>query len=312
MDMQVKNDGFGLARIRETDMAGFLKTLGFLVAREAKGGTELWYLSPFSNERTASFHVNRLINSWYDFPSGTGGNMIDFCLRYYGYSISGLLDKFNTSFSPRQLPVFDASLHEGRVHPAAKLMINSIQPLYRYPLKNYLHERSIPVAVADVFCKEVDYQINGLPYYGIGFKNDAGGWEIRNKTVKLSSSPKDISCLGAGTSTAHVFEGFMDFLSYRTLYPYEDPRSVDYIILNGAGLFDRAIPFLEKHERVHLWLDNDVTGFAYKNYALTLGSKYSDASGLYGKFKDLNDWLRHKGELPKPVLRQGHGLRTMG
>ena len=104
----------------------------------------------------------------------------------------------------------------------------------------------------------------------------------------------------------------MDFLSYQALHPYEDPRTVDFVVLNGAGLFDRALPFLEQHSQVHLWLDRDVTGLAYRDYALSLGSRFQDESGLYEKFKDLNDWLRNKGEVKKPVLRLGGGLRSTG
>ena len=104
----------------------------------------------------------------------------------------------------------------------------------------------------------------------------------------------------------------MDFLSYQALHPYEDPSTVDFVVLNGAGLFDRALPFLEQHQRVHLWLDRDVTGLAYRDYALSLGSRFQDESDLYEKFKDLNDWLRNKGEVKKPILRLGGGLRSTG
>ena len=77
------------------------------------------------------------------------------------------------------------------------------------------------------------------------------------------------------------------------------------MVLNGAGLFDRALPFLDAHSQVHLWLDRDLTGLAYRDYALGLGSRYVDESGLYAKFKDLNDWLRCKGEVPKVRHRTG-------
>jgi hypothetical protein len=45
---------------------------------------------------------------------------------------------------------------------------------------------------------------------------------------------------------------------------------------------------------------------AYRDYALGLDKRFVDESGLYAKFKDLNDWLRHKGEVPK--VRQRTGL----
>ena len=38
---------------------------------------EIRYLSPLRQERTASFHVHRVRNVWYDFGEGKGGNSID-------------------------------------------------------------------------------------------------------------------------------------------------------------------------------------------------------------------------------------------
>jgi hypothetical protein len=310
--MDFTNDVFLLSGLRQLDLAYLLEMLGHEVVSRKRNDTDYWYLSPLRNERTASFHVDRVSNEWFDFGLSAGGNPVDFLLRYHRCSISEMVERMNVSFSPHQLRVFAPGLFEDRANKESKLVVKAVRSLYAYPLKNYLHERSIPIVVADAFCKEVSYEIGGRSYYGIGFQNDAGGWEIRNKNFKQSSAPKDITYLGSGMGVAHVFEGFMDFLSYRALHPYEDPRSADYVVLNGAGLFDRALPFLSQHERVHLWLDRDVTGLAYRDYALSLDSKFVDESNLYEKFKDLNDWLRCKGEVPKPVLRLGGGLRTAG
>ncbi|MDN3548795.1 toprim domain-containing protein [Mucilaginibacter aquaedulcis] len=311
-EMKLKDDEFSLSKIRGMDLAGFIEQLGFPVAARKKNDTDYWYRSPLREERTASFHVNRVSNEWFDFGLMAGGNPVDFCLRFFDCGIGELLAKFDASFSPHRLPVFDRKLQEGQAGLDSKLTVKEVRSLYAYPLKNYLHERSIPVIVADHFCKEISYEINGRSYYGIGFQNDAGGWEIRNRNFKQSSAPKDITCLGSGAASVHVFEGFMDFLSYRALHPYEDQCTVDFVVLNGAGFFDRALPFLEAHSSVHLWLDRDVTGLAYTKYALSLGSRFVDESGLYEKFKDLNDWLRQKGEVKKPGLRLGGGLRSTG
>lgn len=287
------------------DLTAFLDKLGCRVAARKKNDTDYWYLSPLRDERTASFHVNRLRNEWYDFGLMAGGNPVDFCLRFFKCSVAELLDKFLVSFSAQRLPVFDPGLYEGRLVPESRLKVKEVRPLYAYPLKNYLHERSVPVAVADAFCKEVSYEINGRDFYGIGFQNDAGGWEIRNKNFKQSSAPKDITCLRSGALSVHVFEGFMDFLSYKALHPCGDPGSADFVVLNGAGLFDRALPFLNGHGQVHLWLDRDITGLAYRDYALSLGKQFVDESVRYEGFKDLNDWLRHKGEMPQQRMRAG-------
>jgi hypothetical protein len=306
--MGSESEGFSLARIREIDMVGYLAALGYEPVDVKKNGTDHWYLSPLRTESEASFHVNRSTNEWYDFGLADGGNMVDFCLRYHQCGIRDLLEKFNADISSLSLPVFDPSLHEGRVDKASNLLVTDVRPLYAYPLKNYLHERAIPVSVADAYCSEVSYRIGDGTYYGIGFKNDAGGYEIRNKNYKQSSSPKDITTMGFGAPTVQVFEGFMDFLSYRTLNANASWGATDFVVLNGAGLFDRALPFLDQHEKVGLWLDQDVTGRAYTQYALSMGTRYSDESGFYDRFTDLNDWLMHKGETPKVNLKPGSRL----
>jgi hypothetical protein len=308
-EMDRSNEYFSLSRLREVNLNLFLELEGFEPVARKKNDTDWWYLSPLREEKTASFHVDRVNNQWYDFGLGVGGNPVDFFLRYYTNDIPEVLSIINRNYSAHTLETFAPGRFAATVDPGHKLVVKSVRPLYSYPLKNYLHERSIPVAVADTFCKEVSYEIGGRSYYGIGFQNDAGGWEIRNKNFKQSSAPKDITSLGSGSSSCHVFEGFMDFLSWRTLNPYVDPRSVDTVVLNGAGLFDRALAFMQAHERVHLWLDRDVTGLAYRDYALGLDQKFVDESGLYGRFKDLNEWLQLKGEVPR--VRQKNGLHPL-
>jgi DNA primase len=307
--MMNDDERLSLAVIRGTDMVTYLEKLGYQPEKIRRNGTDFWYLSPLRDERTASFHIIQTENKWYDFGLMTGGDMIDFCLRYYRCSILELLERWRTDSSYRQWKIFDASLHEGRSASVSKLQIKEVRNIYAYPLKNYLHERAIPVSVAEQYCREVSYEISGCSYYGIGFKNDAGGWELRNKNFKQSSSPKDITTLHFGAPSVQVFEGFMDFLSYQVLHLYQEPATTDFVVLNGAGLFDRALPFLERYERVGLWLDRDVTGKTYTEYALSLGPRFRDESNFYGEHKDLNDWLIHKGEVPKAALRPGNRLR---
>src|SRR5690606_10647385 len=92
-------------------------------------------------------------------------------------------------------------------------------------------------------------------YYGIGFKNDSGGYEIRNPYFKASSSPKDITTIRKNSKEAFVFEGFMDFLSFKAIYKNQPADNSDFVILNSVSFFGKARPFMEKHERIRLYLD---------------------------------------------------------
>lgn len=300
--MEIKNDAGRLARIRSLDLAGWLENQGFEVALRKRNDTDYWYLSPLREEKTASFHVNRLSNEWYDFGLMTGGNPLDFFLRYFNCSIPQLLVRFGNDPSACKLPAFERGIAAERSDEAGRLVVKLTHPIFAYPLKAYLHERGIPLSVAQRYCKEVTYQVNDHQYYGIGFQNDAGGWEIRNKNFKHSSAPKDITTLNGGAAEVKVFEGFFDFLSWQCLNPDKGPGSVDFVILNGAGLFDRALPFLKAHQQVGLFLDRDVTGRRYTEYALSLSDRFYDESSLFSGHKDLNEWLMHRGKAPRHRL----------
>jgi len=287
-----------LDQIKALDIVAWLAGLGFAPVT-VKKGYEYWFLSPLREEAHASFKVNQQLNRWYDFGLAAGGNLVDLGLRYYGCTISELLVRFNDGGG-----VGAQVLHLPKpVVAEPQLVVTDVRPIFSFPLKNYLHERGIPVAVADEFCAEVRYKVGGHELYGIGFKNDAGGYEIRSKIAKSSSAPKTITSLNYGASSVQVFEGFFDLLSWRVLHPYDDARATNLVVLNSVALFERALPFLESHERVHLWLDNDSTGKRYLNQALALGARYRDESGFYSQFKDLNEWLCGKGVAPEQRQR---------
>ena len=56
--------------------------------------------------------------------------------------------------------------------------------------------------------------------FAVGFRNDAGGWELRSARFKGGSSPKHITTIDNRSDTVIAFEGFMDFLAYLSLkYP---------------------------------------------------------------------------------------------
>ena len=82
---------------------------------------------------------------------------------------------------------------------------------------SYLTGRGIDPAIARTYCREVRYTIGGKEYFAVGFRNDAGGWELRSERFKGGSSPKHITTLDNGSDTAMAFEGFIDFLSYLSL-----------------------------------------------------------------------------------------------
>lgn len=158
------------------------------------------------------------------------------------------------------------------------------------------------MSVAEQFCREVHFQLHDKNYYGIGFKNDSDGFEIRNPYFKGSSAPKNITTIKNNSDNILVFEGFMDFLSFMGITPNEDKNKYDFVILNSVSLFEKARSFMEEHNAIRLYLDRDTTGQNCSRYALSLSSKYHDGSDLYKGYKDLNNWVMHQGKSQRKNL----------
>ena len=59
--------------IRGIPIEEFLSHLGHEPVR--RHGDECWYLSPYREERTPSFHVNTRKGVWHDFGTGHGGDI---------------------------------------------------------------------------------------------------------------------------------------------------------------------------------------------------------------------------------------------
>jgi hypothetical protein len=280
---------------RQMDMVDYLSVLGYEPTKIRNN--DYWYLSPLRSEKTASFKVNRKLNKWYDHGIGKGGNLIDFGILFYNCTVGEFLQQANSNSSFHQPNYNSSALSEER--PESKITILKERPLSSFVLYRYLHERKIPMDIAEAFCKEITYALNGKEYFGIGFKNDAGGFELRNPYCKLSSAPKDITTLHNNAKEVIVFEGFMDFLSFKTINKNQADFEEDYVVLNSASFFEKARSFMEQHEGIRLYLDRDSTGQNYSRYALSLSDKYKDESNLYKHHKDLNEWLMNFGKSPK-------------
>jgi len=285
----------------QIDMVDYLSSLGF----QPTGikGNDYWYLSPFRDEKTASFKIQRRKNVWYDHGIGTGGGLIDFVRQFYHCDVSEALQKI-LSFQPQinlknsvDRPPFH--LHENSLinHKDARetaiKIIAAKQPILEPWLCRYLKQRRIEKSIANKYCYEVEF-INGEKekiFKAIGFKNNAGGYELRNEYFKGSSSPKYISYFNNKANNLTVFEGFFDFLSYHSLHQNQDQLLTNFLVLNSTSFFQRCLLLMEKHNTIHLYLDKNLTGKRCTEIALKRSSKFKDESKLYQEYKDINDWI---------------------
>jgi DNA primase len=98
-----KMEKLSCSQAKQIDLVDYLATLGHHPHKISRD--DHWYLSPFREEKTPSFKVNRLLNVWFDFGEGKGGTLIDFGTRYLNCSVSELLVKLQGN-QPASAPSF--------------------------------------------------------------------------------------------------------------------------------------------------------------------------------------------------------------
>ena len=284
-----------IKKIKQIKLQDFLASMGCKPVKQY--GVNFMYLSPLRTEKHASFKVNTEINQWYDFGIGRGGNIIALAeLLYNSSDVSYLIHQIERnapSSVSGSLPTVKT------ITPQNSFEHLQVLPITHPALIKYLEERCIDVETARTVCKELHFDTRGKHYFGIGFPNIAGGYEIRNPFFKGCIAPKDISHFYAEEpkKVCFVFEGFMDFLSFMTLRKLKNPQQTglslqDYLVLNSVTNIHKTAKRLSRYDSVQCFLDNDEAGRnAYLQLSKELGKSITDASTLYNGFKDLNEYL---------------------
>jgi hypothetical protein len=282
-------------KANQIELVDYLYSLGY--QPEKIRNNDHWYLSPFRDERETSFKVNREKNVWYDHGLGEGGNMLEFVVQFYHCNVSEALNKIssfhqqkNVLNQTQKIPFHrPQNLFEngtGNMSETTSKIITAKQPITDFFLCRYLKERRINPDVANRYCQEVSYELNNRIYTAIGFKNTAGGYELRSEHFKGSSSPKYVSHFKSkNTNSITVFEGFFDFLSYQTIHQNQEQKLTNFLVLNSLAFFERSLLLMEKHDKIHLYLDHDEVGRKYTKLALERSAKVSDESKLYKGYK---------------------------
>ena len=279
-------------QIKKIKLQDFLATIDCKPVKQC--GVNLMYLSPLRTEKHASFKVNTELNLWYDFGIGRGGNIIDLAeLLYNSSDVSYLIRQIERN-APSCVSV---SLPTAKPNKPQNSFENlQVLSISHPALIKYLGERCIDIEIARTICKELHFDTRGKHYFGIGFPNIAGGYEIRNPFFKGGITPKDISLFHNEESkqSCFVFEGFIDFLSFMMLRRKENDglKRQDYLVLNSVSNVKKALEPLSHYENVQCFLDNDEAGRnAYLRLSKEFGNLVTDASTLYCGFKDLNEYL---------------------
>src|SRR5690554_4639770 len=169
-----------IEKAKQIPIEEVLKKMNFKPSKT--NGFDVWFISPFRDEKTPSFKVNTKINRWYDHGIQKGGNIIDFLQLNNNLSISetlkyldNLTDGVIFSFQKQEL----SKSFSNEITNEIKI-IKTIG-IQHYALKDYLEKRRIHFMDNETNLFEIHYQLKEKKYFAIGFKNKSQGFEIRSK-----------------------------------------------------------------------------------------------------------------------------------
>lgn len=286
------------ADVKKWDLVEYLAKLGYHHVPKKSSANIYLYHSPLNPpDESPSFKVDRRKNTWYDHSLGKGGDLIKFATLHDECTISQFLERLGENYFDRSSVsphTYDPNI------PNLSIEILRVGPITSFALFKYLKERRIDMDVAHTYCHEVNYRIGDKNYYGLGFKNNSGGWDLRNAWMKSASFPKDITTIDNGSKTVHAFEGFFDFLSFATIYKNGPLMKDNFCILNGLGMFERARIFMEDADLKNLYFDYGKGAQKCIDKALALKLNYVDMRSLYVGYKDLNHWHANIGIASRP------------
>jgi hypothetical protein len=255
---------------------------------------EAWFLSPFRSETQASFKVSKIKNRWYDHGEGIGGNVIDLVCKILKCSIKDTLmflsDSIPINIIEQQHQCDTTAIN---IITDANIEIIKVQDIKQPALVQYLRLRGIALDIANTYCKEVWYKNKDHQFFAIGLKNNKGGWELRNKIFKNSSSPKSYTYIQNNNKQLIILEGMFDLLSLAIMDEALMNIS-DILVLNSISFINAIEKHISKYALVHLYLDNDTAGKRATQYLINKYKHVIDKSSSYKNYKDLNDLLIHE------------------
>jgi len=233
-------------------------------------------------ERTPSLLVNYVKNIAFDFGTGKQYDVVSIVQELKQCTVSDALEYLSRFDFPYNKPSVTEAITAENTN-----QILEVKELIHPALLDYLKSRKLESQKSEL--SEVHYRINDKRYFGLGFKNDSGGYEIRSSFSKICLGKKDITTIKNNSANLKVFEGFTDYLSLKILEPEKTPS--DYLILNSVAMVQKASGIFGNYKSVEMYLDNDRAGEQCRDSILKIFPKADDRSNEYFLHQDLNDFL---------------------
>ncbi|MEZ2338400.1 hypothetical protein AB6735_22320 [Mucilaginibacter sp. RCC_168] len=266
-----------------------------------KRGRERMYYSMLRGGNTEpSFSVNDDLGVWFDHGACRGGNIIDFGLAYWKHlGLNEVVKKIQD--------VCSLETGEARVSRPKKIIkcpnhiVQLVKPLGTHPaITEYLKDRGV-FEIAKNYLSEVYYFVEDennvrKRYFAAGWQNESKSWEVRNRYFKGCMGHKAITFIPGHNKRAVIFEGFLNFLSWRLENPNDDHSA---IVLNTLTLLQQAINRAKAFSSLDVYFDRNRTGALATRVFLKALPYATDRSRIYEGFNDYNDKI--KVQLKKAV-----------
>ena len=174
-----------------------------------------FYFAIEREEKIPSLSVDFVKNKAFDFGTGKSYDVISIVQQMNQCSVSEALKYLSTlNFSVQN------EIQNKKIKQQKEYKILNVCEIQHPALIQYLKFRK--VYEQKDLVKEIEYELNGKKYFGIGFFNNSGGVEIRNKYSKICLGKKDVTLVENQSSEICIFEGFCDYLTYKNLEQKEN------------------------------------------------------------------------------------------
>lgn len=249
-----------------------------------------FYFAIDREEKTPSLCVDFAKNKAFDFGTGKSFDVVSIVQQMNQSSVSEALKYLKKFDIPEKSLIMSMSESDKNYE------ILEVEQIEHPALIQYLKSRK--VYEQRHLVKEIHYHMNGKNFFGIGFYNNSGGVEIRNKYSKICLGKKDVTFIKHSDNVKNeicIFEGFFDYLTYFNLPNVQNSNS-DFLILNSNSMFLKIEENIRHYEKIVLFLDNDLSGKSLTQKIVIKYKNVEDCSMLFRNFIDLNDWFVKKNE----------------
>ncbi|WP_157278994.1 hypothetical protein [Olivibacter sitiensis] len=285
-----------IAQIKERILiSDFLNREGFKPQRY--NGITATYKAPYRADRDGSLVVNDKKGVWFDHGEGKGGTIIELGLLLYNtQSVESVVGRINRIYN--DLPVEKIPNRndlQDRERPKPHEVVRTKPLGNNFAISSYLQSRGIldeavrSKKVVEVYYDHIRENGERKRYFGAGWKNESGGFDIRSKFGKICIDKKDVLIMNGNSGKSNVFEGMINFLS--ALKEKTVSLKDTNIVMNTLSLSGKTIDKLKSDppKELNLFLDNGTGGNKFTELFRSNFPSLVDRRDLYSGFEDYNE-----------------------